>query len=532
MVVAFTMVVPPNLRSTTPMPSLSTAFASSARLDSLDSLELFRVALAQGTSERQAAADLGLPRSTLRDRKARADSLDADPLVRAFFTSSAGLMVLHRISLALHVAFPVLSPVGLPRLSLFLDLSGLDVFVGSSHASQFAFFSAVLRQTDLYGQHQVRVLGPRMPPQAISLLQDETFHSLPLFVAVEPLSGYIVVESYGLACNAATWDLKASQALSGLPNVAVIQVGCDGGRALAAHVEHQHGVWLSPDLFHVLHDLVKVVLPALHSLARHAPDDLKPAALQRCQQATSAVAALSGAYHPFDLETGKARCAHQVTAELHAHLDALGELVVEAEASPTTWDAIGKSRDAIGQMAATIAFVHREIGLCMESLDISPEVRTLVREQLVPAFYLQRVATKTRNLDKRKSLEKTAQTLLQPLQEADSLWQQQPREQRAWWLGIAQACADLFQRSSSAAEGRNHRLRLMFEAVGELGEMRVRAQLVAQNFVVERPDGTTAGERFFGERGEELMAWLMERVPLPPRPAKRQRTPVKPNLLN
>ena len=516
---------------TTTMPSLPTAFASAARLDSLDTLERFRTALAQGVSEREAAAALGIARSTLRDRKARVDALDADPLARAFFSSSVGLSVLHRLLCALHVAFPLHTPVGLHAVSLFLRLSGLDVFLGASHGAQFAFSAALQRQTALFGQHQTKLLGARMPERAITLLQDETFHPTPLFVAIEPLSGFVLVESYGPACDAPTWDALVKGALTDLPRVAVVQVCADGGRALAAHVAHQKGVWLSPDLFHVLHDLVAVVLPALQTTARHASGAQQVVAQLRCQQAQEALTAFSEAYHPFDVHTGQARCADQVQRELHAALDRLGELVLAAETPTTTWDAIGKSRRAIPQMAATIAFVHEESRRCMESLDTSSEVKTLVRERLLPALYLQRVAAKTRSCQAREPFEQTAEALLSPLRAEGSVWQQQTAEQRSWWQDVTQACADLFQRSSSAAEGRNHRLRLMHDAVTELGEMRLRAFTVVQNFVVERRGQTTA-ERFFGERPDDLMGWLLERVPLPPRAGKRRPAQVKANLLN
>jgi len=522
---------PHRQRTTTTVPSLPTAFASSARLDSLDTLDRFCAALAHGVSERRAAKALGVARSTLRDRKARVDALDSDPLVRTFFSSSTGLAVLHRLLCALHVAFPLHAPVGLPAVSLFLRLSGLDVFVGASHGAQFAFSAAVQRQTALFGQHQTKLLGARMPERALTLLQDETFHPTPLFVAIEPLSGFVLVESYGTACDAPTWDALVKGALTDLPRVAVVQVCADGGRALAAHVAHQHDVWLSPDLFHVLHDLVTVVLPALQTLARHASGPAQVAAEQRCQQAQKSLADFSNAYHPFDLHTGQARCADQVRNELHAALDQLGELVLAAEAPASTWDAIGKSRRAIGQMAATIAFVHEETRECMEALDATDEVKTLVREHVLPALYLRRVGAKTRSRQAQQPLAQAAQALLSPLHAEGCAWSHQPTEKRLWWQDVAQACADLFQRSSSAAEGRNHRLRLMHDTVTELGESRLRAFTVVQNFVVER-GGQTAAERFFGERPDDLMGWLLERVALPPRAAKRRPAPVKPNLLN
>jgi len=103
---------------------------------------------------------------------------------------------------------------------------------------------------------------------------------------------------------------------------------------------------------------------------------------------------------------------------------------------------------------------------------------------------------------------------------------------RAASQAIAQACADLFQRANSATEGRNHRLRILHDGLTMLSPTRLGAQTVAQNFVVEDEEGTTAAERFFGQRPDDLMMWLAERVPLPPRARSRRAAEVKPALPN
>ena len=55
---------------------------------------------AQGTSQRQAAQLLNVPRSTLQAWQAYQESLDESPAVVAFFHSPAGLAFLHRLVLA------------------------------------------------------------------------------------------------------------------------------------------------------------------------------------------------------------------------------------------------------------------------------------------------------------------------------------------------------------------------------------------------------------------------------------------------
>jgi hypothetical protein len=44
---------------------------------------------------------------------------------------------------------------------------------------------------------------------------------------------------------------------------------------------------------------------------------------------------------------------------------------------------------------------------------------------------------------------------------------------------------------------------------------------VLHNYLIERRDGTTAAERFFGQRPQSLVPWLLAHLPLPARPRRR-----------
>jgi len=56
---------------------------------------------------------------------------------------------------------------------------------------------------------------------------------------------------------------------------------------------------------------------------------------------------------------------------------------------------------------------------------------------------------------------------------------------------------------------------------------KLKALTVIHNYFIERADGSTAAERFFGQKPANLFAWLLERFPEPPRPAKQGRKPAK-----
>jgi hypothetical protein len=87
-------------------------------------------------SQRQLAAELGIPRSTLQHWLARKGGIDADPEVVAFFESPAGVAFLHRLVLAAHFVMTLLGPCGIRLVCLFLELTGLDQFVAASYGPQ------------------------------------------------------------------------------------------------------------------------------------------------------------------------------------------------------------------------------------------------------------------------------------------------------------------------------------------------------------------------------------------------------------
>jgi hypothetical protein len=78
---------------------------------------------------------------------------------------------------------------------------------------------------------------------------------------------------------------------------------------------------------------------------------------------------------------------------------------------------------------------------------------------------------------------------------------------------------DVFQRSSANVEGRNGYLSLRNHQLRGLDHPRKRACLTAiHHFVLTRPDGTTAAERFFGQKPRSMFAAILASVEIPPAP--------------
>jgi Psq-like protein len=109
------------------------------RGERMERAELFAqyVALkAQGTSQRQAAQVLEVPRSTLQAWRAYQERLDECPAVVAFFHSPPGLAFLHRLVLAIHLVCTEVGACGIRLVCLLLKLTGLNRFVGASYGTQ------------------------------------------------------------------------------------------------------------------------------------------------------------------------------------------------------------------------------------------------------------------------------------------------------------------------------------------------------------------------------------------------------------
>jgi hypothetical protein len=90
----------------------------------------------------------------------------------------------------------------------------------------------------------------------------------------------------------------------------------------------------------------------------------------------------------------------------------------------------------------------------------------------------------------------------------------------------AMMLAEVFQRYSSNVEGRNGYLSLRNHEIRGLEHPRKRACLtVIHNFLLTRPSGTTAAERFVGQKPRLMLAVILESVELPLRPSVRRDEP-------
>jgi len=521
---------------------------------------------AQGLSQRQAAKVLEVPRSTLQAWQAYHECLDASPVVVAFFHSVPGLAFLHRLVLALHVVFVEVGACGIRLVCLLLKITGLDRFVGTSYGTQQQVNCRVEQAIVAYRNEESVRLAHEMPARDITLTQDETFTGGLCLVGIEPVSNYIVLEHTAQARDHATWQALMEQALVGL-DCQVIQSTSDEAPGLLAYVEHHLGAHHSSDLFHVQHELSKAVSAPLaakqrtahkavvqteetlnRGLALHANTNSEPpkrgpdrpaqaavrleqiaqaveAARQEYQhlasqreQVIQSIRAIGHAYHFVDLERGVRRNGKLIAGDIQQHIDTIRTIAHQEHLSETCLERIAKAERVVPKMQATIEFVSGYVRQQVKSLELAPPQSFAMHAHLIPSYYLARVAS-TRTVTEGEPLRALAERLRTPMFEPDgALGVLSPVEQDEL-KAKAQTLAEVFQRSSSNVEGRNGYLSLRNHQLRGLDHPRKRACLTAMhNFFLTRADGTTAAERFFGQKPRSMFAAILASVEIPPAP--------------
>jgi hypothetical protein len=375
-----------------------------------------------------------------------------------------------------------------------------------------------------------------------------------------------VLEDTAQARDHDTWQALREQALAGL-NCHVIQSASDEAPGLLAYVEHHLGAHHSPDLFHVQHELSKAVSAPLaakqraaHKTVEEAEETLKrvhahlanangalakrgpgrppkatPSLEQAAQdvalahhehqrltgqreQVTQSIRAIGHDYHFVDLERGVRRNGKLIAGDIQQHIDTIRTIAHQEHLSETCLDRIAKAERVVPKMQATIEFVSGYVRQQVKSLELAPPQSFTMHAHLIPSYYLERVAS-TRTVTQGEPLRALAARLRTPLFESGGALSHLPLAEQSQLKAEATKLADVFQRSSSNVEGRNGYLSLRNHQLRGLDHPRKRACLTAvHNFFLTRPDGTTAAERFFGQKPRSMFAAILGAVEIPPAP--------------
>jgi hypothetical protein len=532
----------------------------------------YRDLQAEGISQRQAAKRLQVPRSTLQAWRAWHDTLDACPHVVTFFQSGSGLAYLHRLVMALHVVFVEIGACGIRLVCLFLEMTGLNRFVGASFGTQQRLNLSVEEAMVAYRRQETGRLAQDMAPKDITVAQDETFTGGLCLVAIEPVSNYILLEQTAETRDQDTWSELMAQALAPL-KCNVIQSTSDEAPGLLAYVVHHLGAHHSPDLFHVQRELIKAVSGPLAAKQRAAekavataqetlqqaqaqgghaqPERRRPgrppkvapcleqaahaaeAARHACERLTQSretvaqsIRAIGQTYHIVDLERGVRRNGKLIASDLQGQIDTIRTIAHQEGLSKQCLDRIEKAERVVPKMQATIEFVSTYVRQQVNQLGLTQPESYSMHAHLIPSFYLERVAA-TKTISEGQPVRALADRLRTPLFEPGGALSELSPLAQDQLKQTAAKLAEVFQRSSSNVEGRNGYLSFRNHELRGLDNPRKRECLTAvHNFLLKRSDGTTAAERFFGQKPRSMFAAVLESVDIPPAPLSPPRRAV------
>jgi len=468
--------------------------------------------------------------------------------------------------MAFHLVCVEVGACGIRLVCLFLNLTGLDRFVAASYGAQQQVNRRVEEAMVAYRQDETARLAKDMPRKAITVTQDETFTGGLCLVTMDPESNFIILEQLAQARDQASWNALMAPALAQL-NCQVIQSTSDEAPGLLAYVEHYLEAHHSPDLFHVQHELSKAVCApmatkerAAHKAVTEAREQLEhiqthlhrtddepekrgpgrppkaPVSLEQAEQVLEAasreherlaqqreqvanrIRAIGHDYHFVDLERGVRRNGQLIAADIQEHIKQARAIAQHEGLSQHCFARIAKAERVVPKMQATIEFVSGYVGQQVEQLDLTPPVSFAMHAKLIPSFYLDRVA-QTRTVSDGEPLRQLAERLRAPLFEPGGALSELSPEAQDELHDEAKRLAAVFQRSSSNVEGRNGYLSLRNHQLRGLDLPRKRECFTAMhNFFLTRPDGTTAAERFFGQKPRSMFATILESVELPPAP--------------
>src|SRR5262244_2982477 len=224
------------------------------RFERADLFEQYRELRTQGISERQAAKERKVPRTTLQAWRMWHDGLDSGPHVAEFLQSGPGLAFVHRIVIGFHLVCVDVGACGIRLVCLCLHLTGLDRFVAASYGAQ--------QQVNVHIEQAIVDYDLTEP-------QDETCTGGLCLITMDPESTFIILEQLAQARDQTAWNERMAPALAQL-NCRVMHSTSDAAPGLLAYVAHYLEAHHSPDLFHGQHALVKAVSAPMATKERTA----------------------------------------------------------------------------------------------------------------------------------------------------------------------------------------------------------------------------------------------------------------------
>ncbi len=448
-------------------------------------------------SIRQVAHQTGLSKSSVHRLKQAIDRRARHP-ESWFWETEEGRRWLIRLVVAVLYIFGLKRGVGAETISEFFAHLRLETHVGCSPSALRGVMQAleqVILETAAAWEHKGIADGEVRP---IIGAVDETFLERLMLVFMDLVSGYLLVEEVADDRTYDTWYALVETRLEAL-GAGVLYLVSDRAKALMKLAETGLECLSIPDLFHLIHELVKSYSLAIVGRLRQARQALSQAQerLAKCQASNPSSAEAQQAQAVVEACEAEARRWESVHSAYRHHLETVSLIVHPWRVADSTRQT---SEDVERQLQAE-----------------TRAIEGLVETNALPV--------------KKKALDKVRKQLADVAALVDFWWQgafethpitQQlaPKVLEGWKVWAAEH-AKAFQRASSAVEGRNGYLSQMQHNHRGLPKRRYKVWTVLHNFDCHASDGTTPASRFFRREFPDLFEMVLSQLDDLPRPRKR-----------
>ena len=238
------------------------------------------------------------------------------------------------------------------------------------------------------------------------------------------------------------------------------------------------------------------------------------------------IRAIGHAYHFVDLERGVRRNGKLIASDIQGHIDTIRRIAQQEDLSQACRSASRKRSAWCPKCKRQSSLSPGYVRQYVSQLALPQPASYAMHAHLIPSYYLERVAA-TKLVREGAPLRELAERIRTPLFAPGGAFSALNPLEQGWLKQKAAKLAEVFQRSSSNVEGRNGYLSLRNHPLRGLDHPRKRACLTAvHNFFLTRPDGTTAAERFFGQKPRSMFAAVLASVEISPAPLSPPRRAV------
>ncbi len=495
-------------------------------------------------SKREITKFLEIPNSTMQSWQTEKKTQNIHPELAEFLLSPIGKLFTHRLVMAAHQSIRY-GCGGIRGLQEFLRLSWLENVVASSVGALEAFSVRYEEHLGSFGTQEGKRLAKKMQKRKITVGLDEMFRGRrPCLVAIEIVSGYILLEKFTEDRTVNTWKKEFDPVLDEA-NVEVDQVVSDLCGAICALAKDMGAAHI-PELFHAQYEISKATSGALSAQEREFEKVLKEseeklkktiskhgensdkskkaketrnlrefgyrARKERCEKVKKAKKNLGKINHPIDIRTGKLQTAEIVKSRFNEELIIIENCADEAELSISSKKRLAKARRAFDAIVGYLQIFFAWYATFVNGLRLDAERELFFNEVIYPLSYLRMIWKKTPKKE-REELSPWKERL-----EAEFKNSSYSEEEKIALMLKGKECTEKFQRSTSCVEGRNGMLSLFHHRFHRMSARSSKALTVVHNFHITRSDGTTAAERFFGEKHINLFESLVSNVRIPGKP--------------